>query len=149
MSIQSQQSNMRRLCDLLGRDLAYLYSEREGGPNGAKKTFLHVGKVFLRALAKDLGLRDAVVKSNAAGIAVSGECSLCGMWEEGGIYICLSQFAAGGENILLYRTIRNLKDYRGGYNNWIGLGELETMPYKRLLEQLGALRKDYTYDRAA
>ena len=149
MSIQSQQSNMRRLCDLLGRDLGYLYGEREGGPNGAKKTFLHVGKVFLRALAKDLGLRDAVVKSNAAGIAVSGECSLCGMWEEGGIYICLSQFAAGGENVLLYRTIRNLKDYRGGYNNWIGLDELEAMPYKRLLEQLGALRKDCAYDRAA
>ena len=149
MSIQSQQNNMRRLCDLLGRDLGYLHGEREGGPNGAKKTFLHVGKAFLRALAKDLGLRDAVVKSNAAGIAVSGECSLYGMWEESGIYICLSQFAAAGENVLLYRTIRNLKDYRGGYNNWIGLGELETMPYKRLLEQLGALRKDYTYDRAA
>ena len=100
MSIQSQQNNMRRLCDLLGRDLGYLHGEREGGPNGAKKTFLHVGRVFLRALAKDLGLRDAVVKSNAAGIAVSGECSLCGMWEEGGIYICLSQFAAGGERAL-------------------------------------------------
>ncbi len=99
MSIQSQQDNMHRLCDLLGRDLGYLHGEREGGPNGAKKTFLHVGRVFLRALAKDLGLRDAVVKSNAAGIAVSGECSLYGMWEEGGIYICLGQFAAGGENV--------------------------------------------------
>ena len=99
MSVQSQQNNMRRLCDLLGRDLGYLHGEREGGPNGAKKTFLHVGRVFLRALAKDLGLRDAVVKSNAAGITVSGECSLCGMWEEGGIYICLSQFAAAGENV--------------------------------------------------
>ena len=79
MSVQSQQNNMRRLCDLLGRDLGYLHGEREGGPNGAKKTFLHVGRVFLRALAKDLGLRDTVVKSNAAGIGVSGECSLFGM----------------------------------------------------------------------
>ena len=93
--------------------------------------------------------RDAVVKSNAAGIAVSGECSLYGMWEEGGIYICLGQFAAGGENVLLYRTIRNLKDCRGGYNNWIRLGEFGTMPYERLLEQLGALRKDHACDRAA
>ena len=149
MSIQSQQGNMRRLCDLLSRDLGHLHGEREGGPNGAKKTFLHVGKVFLRALAKDLGLWDAVVKSNAAGIAVSGECTLCGMWEESGIYVCLGQFAAGGENILLYRTIRNRKDYRGGYNNWIGLKDWEAMSYERLLERLGALRKDYAYGRAA
>lgn len=149
MSIQSQQSNMRQLRDLLSRDLGYLHGERESGPNGGKKTFLHVGKVFLRALAKDLGLRDAVVKSNATGIAVSGECTLYGMWEENGIYICLGQFAAGGENILLYRTIRNLKDCRGGYNSWIRLGEFGTMPYERLLEQLVALRKDHAYDRAA
>ena len=142
MSIQSQQSNMRRLCNLLDWDLSYLRGERESGPNGAKKTFLHVGKVFLRALAKDLGLRDAVVRSNAAGIAASGECALCGMWEVSGIYICLSQFAAGGENVILYRTIRNLKDSRGGYNNWISLGEWKTMSYERLLERLSALRKD-------
>ena len=43
--------------------------------------FLNVGKTFLRALAKDLGLRDVKVTSNAAGIAVSGECYLYGMWE--------------------------------------------------------------------
>lgn len=149
MSIQSQQSNMRRLYDLLSRDLGYLHGERKGGPNGAKRTFLHVGKVFLRALAKDLGLRDAVVKSNVAGFATSGECSLYGMWEENGIYICLSQFAASGEDVLLYRTIRNLKDYRGGYNNWIRLGEFGAMAYERLLEQLGTLRKDHAYERAA
>ena len=149
MSIQSQQGNMRRLCDLLSRDLGNLHGARECGPNGAKKTFLHVGKVFLRALAKDLGLRDAVVKSNDGGITVSGECSLFGMWEEGGIHICLGQFSAGSENVLLYRTIRNLKDYRGGYNNWIGLKEWEFMSYERLLERLGALRKRYACDRAA
>ena len=149
MSIQSQQNNMHRLCDLLGRDLGYLHGEREGGPNGAKKTFLHVGRVFLRALAKDLGLRDAVVRSNAAGIAVSGECTLYGMWEESGIYICLSQFAAGSENVLLYRTIRNLKDSRGGYNNWICLGEWEGMSYEQLLERLSALRKERAYVQAA
>lgn len=149
MSIQSQQNNMRRLCGLFSRDLGYLHGERENGPNGDKKTFLHVGKVFLRALAKDLGLRDAVVRSNAAGIAVSGECTLYGMWEESGIYICLSQFAAGSENVLLYRTIRNLKDSRGGYNNWICLGEWEGMSYEQLLERLSALRKERAYVQAA
>lgn len=149
MTTQSQQSEMRRLRDLLSRNLGYLHGEREGGPNGDKKIFLHVGKAFLRVLAKDLGLRNAVVKSNAAGIAVSGECTLYGMWEENGIYICIGQFGAGGENVLLYRTIHSLKDCRGGYNNWIRLDEFGIMPYKRLLEQVGALRKDHAYDRAA
>ena len=98
MSIQSQQNNMIRLHELLKEDLGFIAGERERGPNGAKKTFLHVGKVFLRALAKDLGLRDAVIKSNPGGIAVSGDCSLCGMWENNGIYICISQFGGGGES---------------------------------------------------
>ena len=40
-----------------------------------------------------------------------------------------------------YRTIRNLKDHRGGYNNHIRLSELADMPYEELLRRLGALRK--------
>jgi len=150
MSIKSQQNNMHRLHELLSRDLSYIWGERESGPNGAKKTFLNVGKVFLRALAKDLGLRDAVVKSNAGGIGVSGECSLYGMWEENGAYICISQFAGGGENIILYRSIRNLRDNRrDGYNSFIRLHELESMTYEQLLDRLGSLRRDYAYGRAA
>ena len=141
MSMKSQQENMRRLHELLSRDLGYVQGERECGPNGAKKIFLNQGKVFLRALAKDLGLRDVVVKSNAAGIAVSGDCSLYGMWDDGGIYVCIEQPACGGEHVILYRTIRNIKDNRGGYNNYIRLSELADMPYKELLRRLGALRK--------
>lgn len=57
MSMKSQQSNMRRLAGLLGQNLGYISGSCECGPNGAKQTFLHVGKVFLRALAKDLRLR--------------------------------------------------------------------------------------------
>lgn len=149
MSIKSQQNNMRRLHELLSKDLSYIWGERESGPNGAKKTFLNVGKVFLRAMAKDLGLRDAVVKSNAGGIAVSGDCCLYGMWEENGLYVSISQFAGGGENVILYRSIRNIKDHRSGYNNLICLHELENMTYEQLLERLGSLRRDYAYDRAA
>lgn len=100
MSIQSQKANMRQLHELLSCNLGFIRGERESGPNGAKKTFLHVGKVFLRALSKDLGLRDAVIKSNAGGIGVSGECSLCGMWENSGIYVCISQFGSGGDVFL-------------------------------------------------
>ena len=92
MSFESQQKNMHRLAKLLENDLGYIWGEKESGPNGDKKGFLRLGKVFLRALAEDLGLRDVKVTSNAGGIAVSGECSLYGMWENGGIYVCIGQF---------------------------------------------------------
>ena len=72
MSVKSQESNMRRLSALLSHDLSYAYGDSERGPNGSKKVFLNVGKAFLRALAKDLGLRDATVSTNLGGIAVSG-----------------------------------------------------------------------------
>ena len=141
MSVKSQENNMRRLAALLGQDLSYIHGDSECGPNGSKKTFLNVGKVFLRALSKDLGLREVTVSSNAGGIGVSGECTLIGMWEDGGIYVCIEQPVCGGENVILYRTIRNLKDHRGGYNNYIRLSELADMPYEELLRRLGALRK--------
>ena len=65
MSVKSQEHSMRRLAALLGQDLSYIGGDRESGSNGNKKTFLNVGKVFLRA-AKDLGLRDVTVSSNPA-----------------------------------------------------------------------------------
>ena len=99
MSIKSQENNMRRLAALLGQDLRYIFGEKESGPNGSKKPFLNVGKVFLRALAKDLGLRDVTVSSNPGGIAVSGDCSMIGMWEDGGIYVCLHQPKIGRAHV--------------------------------------------------
>lgn len=105
MSVQSQEKNMRKLAELLSRDLSYIWGEREGGPNGDKKAFLKTGKTFLWNLSKDLKLCDAKISTNPGGIAVSGECSLIGLWNDGsgGIYIQLSQFGFGRENVLLYR----------------------------------------------
>lgn len=108
MSVKSQESNMRRLSMLLSHDLSFIGGERECGPNGSKKAFLNTGKAFLRALAKDLGLHDVTVSANSGGIAVSGECTLIGMWETGGIYVCLYQSAGGGNDVLLYRTVQPL-----------------------------------------
>ena len=87
MSIKSQEGHMRQLALLLTTDLGCIFDERESGPNGSKKAFLNVGKVFLRALAKDLGLHEVTVSANSGGIAVSGTCSLYGMWEDGGIAV--------------------------------------------------------------
>lgn len=141
MPVKSQETNMRRLAGLLSQDLGYIWGEREAGPSGAKKTFLNLGKVFLRALARDLGLREAKITSDSGGIAVSGGCDLIGMWENGGIYISLSQFC-GGKYVLLYRTARNIRDYTGGYNNFLSLDDLRKLSYSELLGKLRNLRKE-------
>lgn len=149
MSFKSQEQNMRRLAALLGHDLGYIGGEKESGPNGDKKRFLNLGRTFLRALAADLGLRDVRVMSNAAGIATSGECYLSGMWENGGLHICLEQPCIG-QDVLLYRSIRSLKDHKGGHNNFISRMELENISYAELLNRLLALKKDgAAHDRAA
>ncbi len=142
MSEKSQETTMRRLAGLLSHDLDYIAGERECGPNGDKKIFLNLGKVFLRALARDLGLRDARITSNSRGIASSGSCSLIGMWETSGIYIALGQKFSCREYVLLYRTVRNLQDYSGGHNHFLTLDNLRKMSYTALLEQLDVLRKE-------
>lgn len=150
MSIKSQEANMRKLSELLDHNLGYIFGERESDPNGDKKTFLNTGKVFLRALGKDLGLHDVLVTSNAAGIGVSGSCSLYGMWEDNGIFICLEQLFGGSQNVMLYRSIRDLHDYKGSYNHFINLQELRHLSYADLLSRLETQRKEVCrYERAA
>lgn len=138
MSMQSQEKNMRRLADLLSRDLGYIWGERENGPNGDKKMFLNTGKTFLRALAKDLGFVEYKVSANPGGIAVSGECTLIGMWPGGnsGLYVQLSQPCYQKENALLYRTVRHINDYSGGRNQYITRRELKTLSYSQLMNRL-------------
>lgn len=141
MSMKSQENNLRHLTVLLSQDLSYIQGERECGPNGAKRTFLNVGKIFLRALAKDLGLRDVRVMSNPGGIAVSGDCCLYGMWVESGLFICIGQ-PCFGEDVFLYRTIRNLGDHKGGYTHRLKLRDLKELSYGQLLGIISELSKD-------
>ena len=149
MSIKSQTNNMRRLAVLFNFNLCNIHGKKECGPNGSKQVFLNVGKVFLRALARDLGLHDVTVSSNAGGIGESGECSLIGMWENGGLYVSISQPACGSGKVLLYRTVRHSEDYKGGYNHFITRSELEKCSYPHLLDTLRKLRKDQVDDERA
>lgn len=149
MSHKSQEKNMRKLAGLLSQDLSYIWGERESGPNGAKKQFLNTGKVFLRALAKDLGLQEARVRANAGGIGVSGDCTLMGMWHTNGLYVTLSQFCSDRDSVLLYRTIRHSKDYTGGRNLYLTRRDLAEMSYPDLLFLLAALREEGVHERAA
>ncbi len=149
MSHKSQEKNMRRLAELLSQDLGYIWGEKESGPNGVKKQFLNAGKVFLRALAKDLGLHKVSVSSNAGGIGVSGDCILIGMWQTNGLYVHLSQPCCDRERVLLYRTVRHSKDYTGGRNLYLTRRDLDEMSYPDLLFLLASVREEGAHERAA
>ena len=149
MSHKSQEKNMRRLAGLLGQELSYIWGGKESGPNGAKKQFLNTGRTFLRALGKDLGLRDAEAHSNPGGIAVPGDCSLIGMWQTNGLYVHLSQPCCDREWVLLYRTVRHSKDYTGGRNLYLTRRDLAEMSYPDLLFLLAAVREEGAHERAA
>jgi len=142
MSVKSQEANMRKLARLLSHNLSYIWGERESGPNGDKKVFLDTGKTFLRALAKDLGLREYKVSANPGGIAVSGECTLIGMWNSGGIYIMITQSCFAAESTVLYREVKHIKEYSGGQNRYLPRDGLKTMSYSQLLDAFLTLRKD-------
>ena len=141
MSVKSQQQNMRAIHALVSEDLGYIYGERESGPNGAKKQFHTKSKAFLRALGNDLGFKEFKVTNNYAGIAVSGEITLMGMWGEGnGLYFQISQLIQPF-NRFLFREIKHMKDYSGGTNQWLPFSLFEDGAYEMLMDTLIKLRK--------
>lgn len=72
--------------------------------------------------------------------------------------IQLSQPCGDKDRVLLYRTVRNIRDYSSGHNNFLTVKDLRKLSYSELLEKFGALRKeggshgrrdDSRYDQAA
>ena len=149
MSLQSQIKNMKKLGELLSNDLGYDYDgPRESGPNGKKQEFLTTGRAFLSALGKDLGFKEQKVSTNKAGIAVSGEVYLYGMWDDSGVSVVLEQDIMGDQHIR-FRTIEHMKDYTGGGNNFISLPELKAGNYGDIIVKILSLREGYGYERIA
>lgn len=64
-------------------------------------------------------------------------------------YVCLYQSAGGGNDVLLYRTVRHCRDYKGGYNRYLTCRDLKKWSYLHLLDTLSALRKDRADDERA
>ena len=140
MSIQTQKKNMQSIYQLVSMDLGYIYGERESGPNGAKKQFHTKSAAFLRALGNDLGFREFKVKNNHAGIAVSGEITLMGMWGDGnGLYFQINQ-PLQPSGSFLYRTIKSMKDYNGGHNQWLPCSLFADGDYEGLVGTVLALK---------
>jgi len=142
MSIKTQKANMRTIYSLVSQDLGYAYGNSESGPNGIKKQFHTKSAAFLRALGSELGFKEFKVRNNYAGIAVSGEITLMGMWDEGnGLYLEISQPITQRREFM-YRHITHMKDYTGGRNRWLSCDVFENAEYEKLVETLLAVRDD-------
>lgn len=84
--------------------------------SSARKNSLHTqGKTFLKTIAKvlGLGLKDYDLRSNKAGIAVSGEVTL----HADHLYIQISESFSGRGLSILFRGCDSRKDYSGHQNN--------------------------------
>ena len=104
-----------RLHEILKTDLSY----NETG----KAAFHKEAKRVLRALAKELGLKtgEFEVRSNLAGIAVSGEVTLhADHW-----YVQVNQAPCPGD--VLWRLCRDRKDYTGMANNFASAVDMENV----------------------
>lgn len=88
----------------------------------AKKVFHSEGRKALRRLADALGLPDGSydIRSNKAGIAVSGEITLHG--EDVYVELCLGVLGRGRE--VMFRRVRGRRDYCGDRNHFAGVEDL-------------------------
>lgn len=86
-----------------------------------KQAFHAAGKKFLKELAAKLGLQDYDLRSNAGGMAVSGEVTL----HSDSLYVQLSESCVGPAGVsALYRDCKGRKDYTGGVNNFVQVSDL-------------------------
>jgi len=85
----------------------------------AKRAFHTQARRKLKQLADTLGLPPGSydLRSNAGGIAVSGEATL----HADRLYVQASQPATGHDTGILFRTCQGRKDYYGGPNNFASL----------------------------
>lgn len=107
----------------------------------ARKLAMHKdGKAFLKQLADVLGLekKDYDLRSNMAGIAVSGEVTL----HSDHLYLQLHESCVGGGGLeLLYRACDGRRDFCGKRNHFIRMRELQGEEYvqSRFIQDLMSL----------
>lgn len=108
----------------------------------ARKKAMHTsGKTFFKRLVEYLGLSssDFDIRSNLAGIAVSGEVTL----HTDKIYLQISDSVMDAGNLrLLYRECAGRKDYCGGRNRYVALSDIGTCPedMDRFLRELSTMQ---------
>jgi hypothetical protein len=100
-----------------------------------KDRFKKTGLATMRKLAKALKLQKFEASFNPGGIAVAGDLHLMGMFNENvGIYFSISSGIMKRGFSCMFRTIKHMKDYSGGSNNWMDGNEFSDLDtVKRLV----------------
>lgn len=113
-----------------GKKLGYNYE--------LQQEFEKLSKAALRELAAQLPFVEVKVSFNKGGIAVSGDAHLMGMFANGtGLYITINEPMFGGNAMnFLYRTIKHMKDYSGGSNNYMSDSMIEENRVVAQIKQL-------------
>lgn len=91
-----------------------------------KRRFHTTARSRLKKLAAELHLPAGSydLRSNKAGIAVSGEVTL----HHAAVYIQVGQFGISSGHGILIRTCKGRKDYTGGANHFVALAMLDNIP---------------------
>ncbi|MFH1343992.1 MAG: hypothetical protein ABIL01_22750 [Pseudomonadota bacterium] len=91
-----------------------------------KRRFHTTASSRLKKLAAEMALPPCTfeIRSNRAGIAVSGEITL----HHDRAYIQVGQFGLSSGHGILIRTCKGRKDYSGGANHFVSLGMLDDIP---------------------
>lgn len=91
-----------------------------------KQLFHRHARARLKALAQELKFPSGSygLRSNAGGIAVSGEITL----HHDAVYIQVCQPATGWDSGVMIRTCKGRRDYTGGANNFVRLRMLDDLP---------------------
>lgn len=91
-----------------------------------KKRFHTTARSRLKDLASELGLQPGSydIRSNKAGIAVSGETTL----RHERAYIQVGQFGLSSGHGILIRACKDRKDCTGGPNHFVALAMLDDVP---------------------
>lgn len=125
------------------RQLAFLMLSKEEGQYNEdfKGRFKKLGKKAMVELALLLDLKEFEYDFNPGGIAVSGDLRLMGMWgPENGVYVTMNKdFPNKPWGDVLYRTIKHMKDYTGGPNQYFKY-ELMQFP-EELKDRILTLRR--------
>lgn len=93
-----------------------------------KKEFKAASTGFLKELANNLDFVESKVSFNPGGVAVSGDACLMGMYDDNqGLYISFNSDTFREASNIMFRTIKHMKDYTGGNNNWFNLDNITTI----------------------
>ena len=106
---------LKQLAGLMANGEYLQYNEE------SKTMFKRIGIKAMKELAECLELKEYDINFNPGGIAVSGDLLLMGMWTDAmGVYVSMNKdFPNATWGQVLYRTIKHMKDYTGGNNNWL------------------------------